>query len=53
MTLDIIKKAVEAMINKKDVSSYDLPKGIKYKIASRNYSVAEINAAYKKSTAVK
>ena len=52
MTLDTIKKAALAMINKKEVSSYDLPKSIKSKIASRTYSASEINKAYKKSNTI-
>ncbi|GIU18224.1 hypothetical protein [Shewanella glacialipiscicola] len=51
MTLDIIKKAAAAVMNKKEVSSYDLPKSIKSKITARTYSASEINKAYKKSNA--
>ena len=51
MTLDIIKRAASAIINKKELSSYDLPAGIKYQIASRTYSSSEINKAYKESNA--
>jgi len=51
MTLDIIKKAAKAMISNKELSSYDLPKSIKSKIASSNRSASEINKAYKKSNA--
>lgn len=53
MTLDIIKKAVLAMIDKKDISSYDLPESIKSKIASRTYSATEINKAYEKTNAAR
>ncbi|MDI5837886.1 hypothetical protein [Shewanella xiamenensis] len=51
MNLDIIKKAAAAVINKKEVSSYDLPKNIQLKIVARTYSASEINNAYKKSNA--
>lgn len=49
MTLDTIKRAAQAMINKKDLSSYDLPKNVKARMASRTYTSSEINNAYKKS----
>ena len=48
MTLDIIRKANNAMIKKKTVSSYDLPDTLKRKIMARHYSTAEINEAYSK-----
>lgn len=49
MTLDIIKKAANAMIKGKDVSSYDLPAEVEKKIVSRRYSASEINAGYRKA----
>lgn len=51
MTIDVIKKATKAMINKKELSSYDLPIRVKSQIASRTYSALEINRAYRKSNA--
>lgn len=49
MTLDIIKKAARAMIDRKDISSYDLPDKVKHKIAARHLSAREINEKYRQS----
>jgi len=46
MTLDIIKKAANAMIKKKKVSCYRLPEKLEKQILARHYSVSEINGAY-------
>lgn len=49
MTIDIIRKANQALIQGKNIKSYDLPKSVKDKIANTIYTREQINNAYAKA----
>ncbi|WP_157770545.1 hypothetical protein [Pseudoalteromonas sp. 1_2015MBL_MicDiv] len=49
MTLEIIKRANRALIEGKNIDSYNLPKKVKESIVSKKYSKEQINAAYAKA----
>lgn len=50
MNIDIIKRANRALIKKKTLDSYDLPKNLKQQIANTSITREQINAAYVKVT---
>ena len=50
MNTDIIKRANRALIQKKTLDSYDLPKHLKQQIANKSFTREQINAAYAKVT---
>lgn len=49
MTIDTIRRANKAMMEKRDVESYGLPPEIVKAIQARYYTTEEINEAYRKS----
>lgn len=49
MTLSIIRKAAQALIERKEIESYDLPDKVKRKIAERYLSARQINELYRQS----
>lgn len=49
MSKEIIRKANQAMISGKQLSSYDIPERVKSSIANKKYTRDQINEAYAKA----
>ena len=49
MTADIIKRAVNALRNKKDIDTYTVSDSIKSRVMSRKMTAKEINGYYKRA----